>query len=160
MFGWKKKTACEELAAAVDGTLITMEEVKDPVFSQKMMGDGFAIVSSGDTVYACADGEITMLFPSNHAVGMTLSNGMELLIHAGIETVNENGKGFTCLCRQGEQVKRGTPLLKMDRAYLSEKGYDLTVIVVFTNAEAYRSFALSKERQMEGGKSVAATYTV
>lgn len=86
MFGFRKKEKSrEELLAVVDGTLIPIEDVKDPVFSQKMMGDGFAIASTGDTVYACADADITMLFPSNHAVGLTLKNGMEILIHVGPE---------------------------------------------------------------------------
>ena len=87
MFGFRKKEKSrEELLAVVDGTLIPIEDVKDPVFSQKMMGDGFAIASTGDTVYACADADITMLFPSNHAVGLTLKNGMEIPIHVGIDT--------------------------------------------------------------------------
>ncbi|MFR5527163.1 MAG: PTS glucose transporter subunit IIA, partial [[Clostridium] innocuum] len=118
MFGFRKKEKSrEELLAVVDGTLIPIEDVKDPVFSQKMMGDGFAIASTGDTIYACADADITMLFPSNHAVGLTLKNGMEILIHVGIDTVNENGNGFTCLCEQGKAVEKGEPLLKMDRDY-------------------------------------------
>ena len=85
MFGFRKKEKSrEELLAVVDGTLIPIEDVKDPVFSQKMMGDGFAIASTGDTVYACADADITMLFPSNHAVGLTLKNGMEILMSESI----------------------------------------------------------------------------
>lgn len=159
MFGFKKKPATKDLLAVVDGTLIPIEEVKDPVFSQKMMGDGFAIQPTGETVCACADGEVTMLFPSSHAVGLTLTDGMEILIHIGIDTVNENGKGFTCLCEQGQKVKAGDPLVKFDRAYLEGKGYDLTVIVIFTKADAYKSFTLSSDTLMTAGSSVAATYT-
>ena len=160
MFGFKKKPAKKDLLAAVDGTLIPIEEVKDPVFSQKMMGDGFAIASTGDTVCACADGEVTMLFPSSHAVGLTLADGMEILIHIGIDTVNENGNGFTCLCEKGQQVKAGDPLVKLDRAYLEGKGYDLTVILIFTKADAYKSFELASDTAMKAGSSVAASYTV
>ncbi len=158
MFGFKKK-AKKELIASIDGTLIPIEEVKDPVFSQKMMGDGYAIVSTGDTVYACAQGEVTMLFPSGHAVGLTLEDGMEILIHIGIDTVNENGKGFSVLCEKGQKVKAGDPLVKMDRAYLEEKGYDLTVIMIFTKADAYKSFELSEDRNVKAGNSLAVTYT-
>ena len=111
----KKKAQQEELVAVVDGELIPIEEVSDPVFSQKMMGDGFGIKSTGNTIYACADATITMLFPSNHAIGLTLDNGMEILIHVGIDTVNENGKGFTCLVEANQKVKSGEPLLKIDR---------------------------------------------
>lgn len=101
-----------------------------------------------------------MLFPSSHAVGLTLADGMEILIHIGIDTVNENGNGFTCLCEKGQQVKAGDPLVKLDRAYLEGKGYDLTVILIFTKADAYKSFELASDTAMKAGISVAASYTV
>ncbi|MGX8832957.1 PTS sugar transporter subunit IIA [Amedibacillus sp. YH-ame6] len=161
MFGFKKKVASRnELLAVVDGTLISIEDVKDPVFSQKMMGDGFAIESTSDTIYACADAKVTMLFPSNHAIGLELENGMEILIHVGIDTVNENGKGFSCMCSQGDMVKEGQPLLAMDRAYLLEKGYDLTVIVIFTNKDSYKEFEKESVTKVTGGEDVVVTYTV
>lgn len=160
MFGFMKKNKREELVAVVDGKLISIEKVNDPVFSQKMMGDGFAIASTGDTVYACADATVSMLFPSNHAVGLTLENGMEILIHIGIETVNEEGKGFTCFCEQGKTVKKGEALVKFDRQYLEEKGYDLTVIVVFTNKDSYKEFRKEDIENVKGGESVVVTYTI
>lgn len=161
MFGFKKKEAPKEsLYAVVDGTLIPIEDVKDPVFSEKMMGDGFAIESTGDTIYACADASIKMLFPSNHAIGLELKNGMEILIHVGIDTVNENGTGFSCLCKQGDHVVKGQPLLKMDRSYLLEKGYDLAVIVIFTNKDTYKTFSREDIKHVVGGEDIVATYTV
>lgn len=160
MFGFMKKNKREELVAVVDGKLISIEKVNDPVFSQKMMGDGFAIASTGDTVYACADATVSMLFPSNHAVGLTLDNGMEILIHIGIETVNEEGKGFTCFCEQGKTVKKGEALVKFDRQYLEEKGYDLTVIAVFTNKDSYKEFRKEDIENVKGGESVVVTYTI
>ena len=160
MFGFMKKNKREELVAVVDGKLISIEKVNDPVFSQKMMGDGFAIASTGDTVYACADATVSMLFPSNHAVGLTLDNGMEILIHIGIETVNEEGKGFTCFCEQGKTVKKGEALVKFDRQYLEENGYDLTVIVVFTNKDSYKEFRKEDIENVKGGESVVVTYTI
>lgn len=160
MFGFMKKNKREELVAVVDGKLISIEKVNDPVFSQKMMGDGFAIASTGDTVYACADATVSMLFPSNHAVGLALDNGMEILIHIGIETVNEEGKGFTCFCEQGKTVKKGEALVKFDRQYLEEKGYDLTVIVVFTNKDSYKEFRKEDIENVKGGESVVVTYTI
>lgn len=161
MFGFKKKEAKrEELIAVADGKLIPIEHVKDPVFSEKMMGDGFAIETTGDVVYACADATITMLFPSNHAVGLTLEDGMEILIHIGIDTVNENGKGFSCLSEQGKHVKKGDALIEFDRAYLTEKGYDLTTIVIFTNKNAYKEFICEDITTVKGGKDITATYTV
>lgn len=161
MFGFKKKEVIrKELVAVADGKLIPIEEVKDPVFSEKMMGDGIAIETTGDTVYACADATITMVFPSNHAIGLTLENGMEILIHIGIDTVNENGKGFTCLKEQGTRVKKGDALVQFDRAYLLEKGYDLTTIVIFTNKDAYKEFKREDIITVKGGVDITATYTI
>lgn len=161
MFGLKKKEVKKEnLYAVVDGTLLAIEEVKDPVFSQKMMGDGFAIDASGDTIYACADANVSMLFPSNHAIGLLLDNGMEILIHVGIDTVNENGNGFTCLCKQGDMVKKGQSLLNMDRTYLLEKGYDVTVIVIFTKQDSYKEFTREAICDVVGGKDIVVTYTI
>lgn len=145
MFGFKKKENKEK------------ESKREELLS---VVDGFAVASTGDTIYACADATVTMLFPSNHAVGLTLPNGMEILIHVGIDTVNENGNGFTCMCEQGKTVKKGEALLKMDREYLLSKGYDLTVIVIFTNAESYKEFRKVDNVDMKGGESIAVTYTV
>ena len=161
MFGFNKKQASRnELLSVADGTLISIEAVKDPVFSEKMMGDGFAIESTSDTIYACADAKVTMLFPSNHAIGLELENGMEILIHVGIDTVNENGNGFTCMCSQGDMVKKGQSLLKIDRAYLLEKGYDLTVVVIFTNKDSYKEFEKENVTKVVGGQDVVVTYTI
>ena len=148
------------ISSPITGVAADLSTAPDEAFAQKMMGDGFAIASTGDTVCACADGEVTMLFPSSHAVGLTLADGMEILIHIGIDTVNENGNGFTCLCEKGQQVKAGDPLVKLDRAYLEGKGYDLTVILIFTKADAYKSFELASDTAMKAGSSVAASYTV
>lgn len=84
---------------------------------------------------------------------------MEILMHIGIDTVNENGNGFTCLCTKGQQVHSGDPLIKIDRAYLEGKGYDLSVIVIFTKADAYKSFELAQDKNMKAGSSISATYT-
>lgn len=152
----KKEEKREELYAAASGRLIPIEAVQDPVF----LGDGFAIALSGDTIYACADAHITMLFPSHHAIGLTLKDGLELLIHVGIDTVNENGKGFTCLCKQGMDVKKGDVLLRMNRAYFDRKGYDMTVIIIFTNRTTYRDVTSEAVTDVIGGKSLVATYTI
>ncbi|MEG2330513.1 PTS sugar transporter subunit IIA [Anaerorhabdus sp.] len=160
MFGFKKKEEKrEELVAPITGKLIPIEEVSDPVFSEKMMGDGFAIASTGDCVYACGNATVSMLFPSNHAVGLTLDDGMEILLHVGIDTVNENGKGFTCYCEQDKKVLKGDKLLSFDRPYLTEKGYDLTLIAVFTNKHSYKEFKGTGKSELIGGKDIAVTYT-
>lgn len=161
MFGLKKKEEKRaKLVAVADGKLIPIEKVKDPVFSKKMMGDGFVIETTSNVIYACADASVTVLFPSNHAVGLTLDDGMELLIHVGIDTVNEEGKGFTCLTKQGMHVKKGEMLMQFDRDYLLEKGYDLTTVVVFTNKDTYKEFTCENCVDVIGGEDVVVTYTI
>lgn len=153
-----KKKESKQLLAVTSGKIIEIENVNDPVFAQKMMGDGFAIETSGDTFYAPANGTLTALFPSNHAYGITLDDGLELLVHIGLETVNENGKGFTCDCALNDKVSGGQPIISIDREYLKGKGYDLTTMVIFTNPNTYASFQCKYGDEVEGGKDTLATY--
>lgn len=155
----EKKTNEFDIVASVDGELQLIEDVKDPVFSKKMMGDGFAIIPTGDTICACCDAKVTMVFPSNHAIGLTTEDGMEILIHIGIDTVNENGAGFQLLTSMDAQVNAGDALVKIDRNYLLEKGYDLTVILIFTNAQAYEDFAIAYGKEVKTGELAGKYYT-
>ncbi len=96
------------------------------------MGDGMAIVPENEILYAPADAEVAMLMPeSRHACGLTLNNGMEVLLHIGIDTVDMNGDGFEYLVREGQKVQAGTPLIKFDRAKIKAAGHpDVTVCIV------------------------------
>ena len=152
---FKKKE--KEILAPIDGEIIKMEEVKDPVFSGKMMGDGFAIKASGNEIKAVVTGTLSAVFPSKHAYGITTDDGMEFLIHIGIDTVNENGNGFESTANQGDKVKAGDTLIKIDSDYLLSKGYDLTTMVIFTNASAYKSFNTEYGKTVKAGE-VSATY--
>ena len=105
-----KETAAEVapkncLVAVADGDIIPLSEVPDPVFAEKMAGDGAAIMIKGDTVVAPADGELTLVFQTKHAFALKLSNGLELLVHIGVDTVSLNGEGFEQLVEQGTKVK-------------------------------------------------------
>ena len=104
-----------KLAAPVTGKSIPLSETPDPVFAQKMAGDGLAMEPTGDVVVAPADGELTLVFNTKHAFAMTLENGVELLVHIGIETVSLNGEGFEQLAEQGAKVKAGDQIIKIDR---------------------------------------------
>ncbi len=132
MFEFLKKSRTE-ITAPVTGVCIPMDEVKDSVFSSKMLGDGFAVIPSGDMVSAPVTGEIVMIAESNHAFGMRTSSGLEVMVHIGIDTVELGGEGFTAMARTGKKVKAGTPVIKIDRDSLVKKGYDLTTMVIFTN---------------------------
>ncbi|WP_032120965.1 PTS sugar transporter subunit IIA [Clostridium amazonitimonense] len=154
----KKKKEGKALIACTDGVLIELEKVNDPVFSEKMMGDGFAIKSKGSVFYSPSDGVISMLFPSNHAYALTLEDGMEILVHIGINTVAEEGKGFKCNLSVGDKVKAGDEIVSIDRPYLEDKGYDLTTMIIFTNKEAYEYFSCEFGREVKGGKDISAYY--
>lgn len=131
MFEFLKKVS-NEVAVPVTGTCIRIEEVPDPVFSGKMMGDGFAVIPESDTVVAPMSGEIAMVADTKHAFGMKTKSGVELLVHIGLDTVNLNGEGFTVLIGPGSKVKAGDPVIRFDRTGMEEKGLNTTTMVVFT----------------------------
>ena len=131
MFGFLKKES-GGVAAPVTGKCIRIEEVPDAVFSQKMMGDGFAVIPSGDTVAAPVSGEIVMVAQTKHAFGMKTKSGIELLVHIGLDTVELNGEGFTVLAKPGSRVKAGEAVIRFDKAFMEGKGLNMTTMVIFT----------------------------
>lgn len=142
MFGWfKKKEVVEEIVstpkeltiyAVADGTVIPIEEVKDIVFSQKMMGDGFAVVPNNGVIGSPVDGEIVNVFPTKHAVGFNAS-GVEVLLHMGIDTVVLNGGPFETQVSEAQRVDANTVVSHVDLAALAAEEKDNAMIVVFTN---------------------------
>lgn len=129
---FKKKEEPFKVVACVSGKCVELSTVKDEVFSQKLMGDGFAIIPNDDVIVAPISGSIEVVFPTGHAIGLKASNGVEILVHIGIDTVNLNGEGFEKLVKQGQKVKAGQPLVKINRQLISDKGYDLTIMNIFT----------------------------
>jgi glucose PTS system EIICBA or EIICB component len=129
----KANVSLGEFAAPMSGKLMRITDVNDPVFSQKMMGDGFAIEPVDGTVVAPADGEVVTLFTTKHALGLRTAEGHEILIHVGIDTVKLEGKGFTAYVKEGEKVTRGQKLLEADLSYLKEHAPSIVTPIVFTN---------------------------
>jgi len=103
------------------------------MFSAETMGPSVGIQPDGETVYAPFDGTVTMLFPTKHAIGVTSKEGIEVLIHIGVDTVNMNGEGFEAFVEQGNEITKGQKLITFDRKAIADKGYSDTVIVVVTN---------------------------
>lgn len=120
-----------KIVAPVEGELIPLADVKDEVFSQKIMGDGFAIVPVSGAAVAPLSGTAETVFPTGHAVGIKTKDGIECIVHIGLDTVELNGEGFEPLIAQGDKVKAGDPIVRFDLNALKEKGYDLTTMVVF-----------------------------
>ncbi len=128
------------------------------IISAGMVGDGLAIKPSNETVCAPVFGKITVLMEdSKHAVGMTLSNGVEILIHVGIDTVSMGGEGFSYLVKVGDVVKAGTPLLKFSREKIKAAGHPDTAVFVVTNPNGV-SFKFNAGQEAKTGKTIIATY--
>ena len=133
----KATSADIKLPSPAEGKAINLSEVSDDVFSSEALGKGIAIVPSKGEIVAPEDGEITVLYPALHALGLTLDNGVELLIHIGINTVELNGEGFMKFAEQGSRIKKGEKIVAFDIEKIRSKGYDPTVMVIISNTLDY-----------------------
>ena len=125
------------LTAPVDGKIIALCDVQDDAFASEILGKGCAILPTDGCFHAPISGTISTLFPSRHAIGITSDDGIEVLIHIGLDTVQLNGEGFTALVKQGDHVEQGQPLVNVDLAFVKEKGFCLETPVVITNSAQY-----------------------
>lgn len=150
----KKKTL--SLTAPIDGKVVSLEEVPDPVFSQRMMGDGVAIQTTGEIAYAPADGVITVTIETKHAFGMSLENGMELIVHVGLDTVDAKGEGFEMLVKEHQRVSAGTPIIRINRDLLKDR--NLITPVIVTNPECFEFVNMHVGEAVKGGESVLIEY--
>ncbi len=133
-----------ELTAPVSGEVIALEEVNDGVFSTGMMGGGVAIKPSAETVVAPADANVIVVMDGSfHAVGLSLDNGMEILIHVGVDTVNMQGEGFKCFVKTGDRVKAGDKLLTFSKEAIAKAGYVDTTMVLVTEENGVRNIAMN-----------------
>lgn len=141
LFGGKhdaaSKFAGEKMTvmAPIDGTVIPLEQIPDETFATAILGPGCGIEPTGDTVYAPFDGTITQVASTLHAIGITSDDGIELLIHIGMDTIALRGSGFTPLVREGQAVKAGTPLLNVDLDAIRAAGLSTESAVIVTNAD-------------------------
>ncbi|ALF09470.1 PTS sugar transporter subunit IIA [Parageobacillus thermoglucosidasius] len=133
LFSKKIETRAVEIYSPLDGEAIPLEEVPDPVFAQKMMGDGLAIIPKNGKVVSPINGKVVQIFPTKHAVGLVSEEGLEILIHIGLETVELNGEGFEVEVNAGETVKVGDPLINVDLDYLEQKHKEIVTPIIITN---------------------------
>jgi sugar PTS system EIIA component len=153
-FGKKEKPTHEDVVAPLAGTIKPLEEVPDPVFSQKMMGDGIAIEPTEGEVVAPVNGEVVQVFPTKHAVGLRSEAGVELLIHVGLETVSMNGEGFTAHVAAGDRVKVGQRLLTVDLDLVKQKVKSTITPIIVTNGDAVASLQKTSETKATKGETV------
>ena len=136
LYGKQNKNEVLEFVSPVEGKVMELSEVKDKVFSQGIMGNGFAVELTSGTVRAPFSGEVTVVFPTGHAIGMKRADGLEVLIHIGMDTVELNGKGFSLKVKQGDYVSVGDVLVEVDLDYIKSEGKSLVSPVVFPNGQA------------------------
>ena len=149
------KGLTEEVYSVADGEVIALEQVKDPVFSQKMMGDGFAVEPANGNIVSPVSGTVSSIFPTKHALGLVTEAGLEVLVHIGLDTVSLEGKPFTVHVAEGQKVAAGDLLVTADLDAIRAAGRETSTVVVFTNADAIKSVKLEQTGSLAAKTAVA-----
>lgn len=139
--------------APLDGKIIDIGKVPDQVFSQKIMGDGFAIEPINGHILSPVNGTVISLPDSKHAVAILADNGLELIVHFGMDTVNLQGEGFTALVKQDDRVKAGQPMLTVDFAHVKSKVPSVITPIVFTNLPAGKTVCIQDGQTVKRGET-------
>lgn len=139
------------IASPMNGTILPLDQVKDETFAQKVLGDGVAVIPSEGKVFAPADGTISALMDSYHAIGITCDNGVELLIHVGMDTVELKGKYFKPHIKTGDRVIKGTLLLEFDIPQIKKDGYEVTTPVIIANTDEFSQISCEGTGQIKAG---------
>ena len=149
------KDLTEEVYSVADGEVIALEQVKDPVFAQKMMGDGFAVEPANGNIVSPVSGTVSSIFPTKHALGLVTEAGLEVLVHIGLDTVSLEGKPFTVHVAEGQKVAAGDLLVTADLDAIRAAGRETSTVVVFTNGDAIKSVKLEKTGSLAAKTAVA-----
>lgn len=154
MFGFLKKKNVNtypdtSIVAIANGEMIPLEKVNDEVFAQKIMGDGIAFCLFDGIISSPANGYLTAVFPTGHAFGITMENGIELLVHIGINTVENKGKGMEVMVKQGQKVKAGDTLVKVNLDELKNH-YDMTTMLIVTNTNGEKIMFKNPDKVTRG----------
>ena len=144
----------DEIGAPVAGEAVASSEVNDPTFAEEMLGKGMALKPTAGRVVAPCDATVDMMLETGHAVSLTTEDGVEMLIHVGIDTVNLQGKHYTVHCKAGDKVKKGQLLIEFDKDAITAEGYDTITPVVVCNSDDFAAF------ETVTGKTVAEGDTV
>ena len=158
MFGFGKKKNGSVLVAAASGTVINVDALTDEVFSKKILGDGYAVKPVNGTIVSPADGKIIDVQDSHHAYGIQTNDGLELLVHIGIDTVSLNGEGFTPCVKNGDKVKAGQALCEVDLGKIQAAGYPTDTVVLITNIDEIKYFNVTIG-EAKAGETEVLTYT-
>lgn len=149
------KGLTEEVYSVADGQVVALEQVKDPVFAQKMMGDGFAVEPANGNIVSPVSGTVSSIFPTKHALGLVTEPGLEVLVHIGLDTVSLEGKPFTVHVAEGQKVAAGDLLVTADLDAIRAAGRETSTVVVFTNGDVIKSVKLEKTGSLAAKTAVA-----
>ncbi len=149
------KGVTEDVYSVADGQVIALEQVKDPVFAQKMMGDGFAVEPANGNIVSPVSGTVSSIFPTKHALGLVTDSGLEVLVHIGLDTVSLEGKPFTVHVAEGQKVAAGDLLVTADLDAIRAAGRETSTVVVFTNGDAIKSVKLEQTGSLAAKTAVA-----
>ncbi|HSH34820.1 PTS glucose transporter subunit IIA [Schnuerera sp.] len=156
MLNFFKKNKFVEIVSPITGNILPMEEVPDKVFSEKMIGDGLAIEPAEGKVVSPVDGTIVTIFPTNHAIGLATKEGVEILIHIGLDTVELDGLGFKRMIEKDSKVKKGDILMEFDIELIKEKGKSPITPVIITNMDKVNKMD-KNSGNVEKGKNIIYT---
>lgn len=143
-----------EIVSPLTGKVLSIEEVPDQVFSEKMLGDGLAIEPEEGKVVSPIDGRVVTIFPTNHAIGLVTNEGLEILIHIGIDTVELNGEGFKRIVEKDEKIKKGDLLMEFDVDLIKEKGKSPITPIIITNMDKVKNIEKSNSDKASRGETV------
>ncbi|WP_100398443.1 PTS sugar transporter subunit IIA [Bacillus sp. FJAT-44742] len=160
LFGKKNEPQDLVVYSPVSGKYVDLTEVPDPTFSEKMMGEGFAVDPSEGRVVSPVDGKVIQVFPTKHAVGIKSNEGLDILIHIGLETVAMNGEGFEAHVSEGDKVKAGDLLIEFSLDDVKEKAKSTLTPVVFTEGEQFENLELKEAEDVKCGETEVASVTV
>ena len=149
------KGVTEEVYSVADGQVVALEQVKDPVFAQKMMGDGFAVEPANGNIVSPVSGTVSSIFPTKHALGLVTEAGLEVLVHIGLDTVSLEGKPFTVHVAEGQKVAAGDLLVTADLDAIRAAGRETSTVVVFTNGDVIKSVKLEQTGSLAAKTAVA-----
>lgn len=149
------KGLTEEVYSVADGQVVALEQVKDPVFAQKMMGDGFAVEPANGNIVSPVSGTVSSIFPTKHALGLVTEAGLEVLVHIGLDTVSLEGKPFTVHVAEGQKVAAGDLLVTADLDAIRAAGRETSTVVVFTNGDVIKSVKLEQTGSLAAKTAVA-----
>ncbi|PTE73220.1 PTS sugar transporter subunit IIA [Staphylococcus gallinarum] len=142
-----------EIFAPLTGEYVKIEDIPDPVFAQKMMGEGFGINPTEGEVVSPIEGKIDNVFPTKHAIGLKADNGLELLVHIGLDTVQLDGEGFEILVESGDTVNVGDPILRFDLNYIKENAKSVISPIIITNSDNTTSVSIADVASVTKGET-------